>query len=767
MPDFGTRKGATAPAPYWGLWRRLLVAIFLLAPGSAWFWPLWRGQVLLAGLTPLWDQWHINVPFAFLLSETLCEGRLPLWTDRIGGGYPLHALGEAGVLYPPNLVLYALLPPLLAYGIQTWLTVVLAHANAYFFCRDLGCSRAASLLGGVAYSFSGYFVVHLPTLHSAQAAAWTPLLLLTVRRGAVSGRLNRWVLAGVVLAVQITTGYPQVVYYSVVAAVLLALWEWGGVGVWRCRNLRSFLGPLLATGVALGLSAAHWLPGVEMVRQSARLGGLDFEEATLFSYPPANLLTFVAPYAFGNPAEGKNQGWSEKGHFWDNGYIGLAPLGLALFAMAAGIRRDRRVRCFTWLFAFSMGVVLGRHTPFFRLLWHVFPGMALFRFPSRFIVVADLSLATLAAFGLDALRRQLAATRQPRGISTPVPQSPPFWAAALMLVTLVDLFTFAGRFQRFVWASEWWTSPPTARFLANAQRSLVVPQTSPLTQPVYYSLGYLRWPGALEGQKKGWKRDLAPFLAHRNTLPPNTGLLYGLRCFNAFVGLDTKRAASLYVAFSEDRYVSGPTVAVRNRLPKALALLGVSHLVTTYPMPRSASGLTSVYESRCGAGGTTVRVYAIEGARGLIWIPNVVYPVADARTALRQVRDGLAIVVEDSGQLPLRTQGSVKHAQAGSGWARARVWLASPGYVLYNQRHYPGWRATVDGRPVAVRTANFLMQAVLVPAGEHMLEFRFVPTSYRLGCFAGGLTLTLLVAVAVRRAFLLWRSDRRQGSFRR
>ncbi|MBI3946347.1 MAG: hypothetical protein HY321_10545, partial [Armatimonadetes bacterium] len=244
MTSEGTSEAEGAPAAPRGRGRRAWTALLVAAPAILWFQPLLRGRVLLAGITPLCDQWHLNVPFAFLLSESLRAGRLPLWTDRIGGGYPLHALGEAGVLYPPHLLLYALLPPLLAYGVNTLLAIVVAHGSMYLFCRDLGRSRAASLLAGLAYSFSGYFVVHLPTLHSAQSAAWVPLLLLAVRRAVASHRPGARALVGVVLAIQITAGYPQVVYYSVVAAALWGAWECGGVearrhggvGVWGCGS---------------------------------------------------------------------------------------------------------------------------------------------------------------------------------------------------------------------------------------------------------------------------------------------------------------------------------------------------------------------------------------------------------------------------------------------------------------------------------------------------------------------------------------------------
>ena len=47
--------------------------------------------------------------------------------------------------------------------------------------------------------------------------------------------------------------------------------------------------------------------------------------------------------------------------------------------------------------------------------------------------------------------------------------------------------------------------------------------------------------------------------------------------------------------------------------------------------------------------------------------------------------------------------------------------------------HYPGWKATVDGRPADVERVNYLLRGVAVPAGTHRVEFRYEPLSWRVG----------------------------------
>ncbi|MDU1904276.1 MAG: YfhO family protein [Dysgonomonas sp.] len=68
--------------------------------------------------------------------------------------------------------------------------------------------------------------------------------------------------------------------------------------------------------------------------------------------------------------------------------------------------------------------------------------------------------------------------------------------------------------------------------------------------------------------------------------------------------------------------------------------------------------------------------------------------------------------------------------------------------IYYNR----GWEAYVDGQPAQYVRADWTLRAMRVPAGEHEIEFRFVPHAYRTArgvatASSGVLVLLLLVAV--------------------
>ncbi len=80
------------------------------------------------------------------------------------------------------------------------------------------------------------------------------------------------------------------------------------------------------------------------------------------------------------------------------------------------------------------------------------------------------------------------------------------------------------------------------------------------------------------------------------------------------------------------------------------------------------------------------------------------------------------------------------------------------GLLIVSEICYPGWKATLDGKPVTLLCADGILRAIPVPAGSHTVELRFAPNSFRLGMGLSVLALVGLVAIwgiaAIRQARL-------------
>lgn len=54
---------------------------------------------------------------------------------------------------------------------------------------------------------------------------------------------------------------------------------------------------------------------------------------------------------------------------------------------------------------------------------------------------------------------------------------------------------------------------------------------------------------------------------------------------------------------------------------------------------------------------------------------------------------------------------------------------AKDGVAVFSEIYYPGWQATIDGEPVDIARADYILRTINVPAGEHTIEMWFNPKS--------------------------------------
>jgi hypothetical protein len=330
-----------------------LLALALFAPalaGGRLFFPVhserllpWRSNVPAERLaadrasenTALTDKLWLFDPDTSVAVAELERGRLPTWNPSIAGGAPFLGQALYGALYPPNLLLWRLMPLTASYAWGAALHVFIAAFGLCLFARALGASRTAALFAGLLFAAGGPLVVRYHYYMTFYPVAWIPWLLLAVRSFALRPTLLRFVLIPPPIALAILTGFPQTALYGIAGAGIFGAWQLVVNGPRpareaqddRARERAGSWRPLLALGgaFALGfaLAAAQILPFDEAARRSlprVHDAAKQIEE----SGSPWMLAGYVVPDAFEDPHEP----WSSSpltNPLWNALYCGTTP----------------------------------------------------------------------------------------------------------------------------------------------------------------------------------------------------------------------------------------------------------------------------------------------------------------------------------------------------------------------------------------------------------------------------------------------------------
>ena len=672
-----------------------------------------------------YDTVNMDVPRLQFQQVTWQNREFPLWDPHLWCGQPF--LGEiAGAAYPLNWPFFLLKPNArnqFSLKQLNWYFFGLHFLGAlfaYWLCRELGISTIAALLGGAAFSFSGFFSqARWPEVMSGFLAA--PLVLLFLVRALRRCRpYASAALAGMFLGLCWLSGHHEIpIYLSMaVAAIWLSDLVWHRVD-WR-QSVRLASVTVLFTILT---SAFQTVPGYEYARLAKRWVGLNYPiewnetipyriDAT-YSFAPSSLMALVVPWG-GNNMEA---------------FAGVMVLTLAVIAICARWQ-DRWVRLFTCLALAGLLLSLGGWNPFHGLLYTVLPLFAKTRNPNRLVSMFDLGVAFLAAFGLDCLRVNLHAPFA-RNVYRALALLAGFiFAVGLAAVALQKpaptnwvflLGLIAALFAAALFARQ--NGSLSSRALTGAVLALTFIELGNVSAALYVDRHADRRENPLP--KLTEFHDLAEFLrAQPGPVRVQAMEITGLFNLGDWEGIDTLYG---FGAGATKNILSLDWASVRTQ-----NLLAIGYSLSKQP-PRSDQ--KSVFQ---GSSGVSVlrNVDALPRAR-------IIHGIEQASTA-----DEVARRVDDASFDARNTGLMIGPAPAlesctGDEWANISkrtansvvidARLACRGMLILADTWYPGWSATVDGRTVPIHQAYAALRGVVMDQGPHRLEFHFRPVSALIG----------------------------------
>ncbi|PZR33976.1 MAG: hypothetical protein DI538_17260 [Azospira oryzae] len=132
-----------------------------------------------------------------------------------------------------------------------------------------------------------------------------------------------------------------------------------------------------------------------------------------------------------------------------------------------------------------------------------------------------------------------------------------------------------------------------------------------------------------------------------------------------------------------------------------------------------------------------------ESANGAAWFVNEIVLVNSANEELKKTGeiDTKKVAVVDSRQstidnrpLTVDSLSSITLVEHKPAQLKYESQSSADGFAVFSEIYYPkGWHATIDGKEVPILRANYVLRALPIPAGKHVIEFRFEPKPYLIG----------------------------------
>ncbi|MGA2522375.1 MAG: YfhO family protein [Acidimicrobiales bacterium] len=675
------------------------------------------------------DQALYFVPLTNLAWTQVHQGHLPLWNPYNVLGVPIAFTWQSGVFSVPVLLSY-LVPVHAAYTVIVLSKLIIAGTGAYTLCRVLGTGPVAAAFGGTAFELSGP-MVHYAGWAMTSVTCWSGWIFAAaflLVRG--SHRLRHGILLALAVGAAVYGGHPESL---VVLAVSLLIFVGVLVGV-RAHRVggalrRPIVDVLVAGACGAGLGAPLILPGLQVVQASGRAaasGGAAFGLTHV-----TDLATAVQGTDFRVPSP----------------YLGVLSLVLAVVALRVLWRRAVVLALGA---VAAVGLLLVFQTPLYSVV-QAAPEVGQVTW-NRDVMLVALAVAVLGALGLDALVRATrpAVTRRwslgGLGVAAVVvglvalavgvgaqhtgsgSAAGRLAAAGASVVVGLALVAAAGQggVRRVRWAAAGLVATQTVVLVVAGVSSWSI---SSGTFPTTVAVRTLqRTVGtSLVSIDTCQTKAFSPPLGTEVGIRPNANVAYGVHEFAAYepalptAYFDSWEAVSGTVFKSNVRRVGlfcpDVTTAAEARI------YGVSYILAL-PHTRTPAGAQRV---------------------GTVGGEELFHVTGSAQATVSALAPPGRVLADDAPGTPV----AASHPSPSS--LRVVTDAAGPRMLRLRVTALPGWSATIDGRPLSLRSwASGSMLEAEVPAGHHVVELQYWPKAFTEGIvLAGIITLGGLAALAL------------------
>lgn len=659
--------------------------------------------------------------------ESIKSGTIPFWNPYTFSGTPFLAHPSISPFYPPNIIFF-LFPVNIAFSVFLFVHIVLAGYFTYWFLRKTQDEISATV-GAILFAFSGLFAARIYAGHIDIVATliWIPLVFGAITTAITSRREKDILMAVLGLTFQIFAGYQFVVIltleliglyviYNIISRVYSRNLRRSIPGI--SRTLLIFIGIIIA---AYGISAVQILPTVELVQNSIRSKGLPYDLAAWGSSTVETLKLFIAPYFFGNPFP-ENYSYTGPGpnYFELIYFVGILPILLILFYLGKQIFLVIKKQKIDSLFLFYVFSILffvllsfGKNFFLHPLFFNLFSPYRLFRFPAQHLMMVVFLLAATTGRVVSQIHI-------------------PKLKFVIVFFIAIELLSFDKQFIRL-------TDMPTKSFdrklidvLKKDKELFRLLSDYPVVSQVRKDMDFESSSYYQIQTSSGYNPIILDKYYHFIDLA-NKQKQSSIPYYN--VEIPPLDPYSPYLDFLNIKYILSDTLGdlvASGDLNKKFQLILDTE---KYRLYKNSHVLPRFFLVPKG------EVYPSEKAleealltQNIDLSGNVLFLQKDIDISALQLncQDNSTGDIAVISYTPNRIKLNVK--------------ATCNGFLSSSEVYYPGWQATLDGKSVKIYKSNTAFRSLFVPAGEHTVEYFFVPKSYYIG---GIISFATLLAIFV------------------
>lgn len=708
-------------------------------------------------------------PWGTVTHRAIDQGDVPLWNPYEAAGSPLAANMQSGA-FDPLMLAYHLHPTPLTEDLTFLVAMLLTAVAAYMAARVLGVRPLGATVTGSIFGLSGWFFT-LSNLEWSHTYLYLPLIVLAIELTMRSRRVLPIVLLGVSIAGMVAAGMPEPTFMALAATGLYGL-------------VRLFVGPSEHTrrdgafrlAGAAGIGLLLCAPLLMLFREYLPLS-YNTHKALSDRPPPtdpaATFLNWMMPRISPH----------DRAYSFTHNWVGAGTVLLAAGAIASPRAMRRHggwpLVAMGGLLALQIygGSLVGwtRYIPFWsQAVWPRF-GTPIIAFALAMLAGIGVQAVTdgelrsaraLIALGAVATLALGAIARAPYGLAIGHDVSTlGGWPLALVATGAVvgSILLLDRRY-----ASVAVAAIVVVEIVLLAPRGYSAPRQNPYPQRSWVSF-----------VKATTARDATRIFSADGLLYPDTSGVYGLS--------DPRMVDALYVdrywrylrTFISrailDRFVgTGPTEGAPNLAANSMFdLLGVKYVlydarIGNAPPAWSDPQYDLVFE------GDGVKVYENTHALPRAFVAHDVHAVRDESAAFRFLKAGErrrfpdgAVIVEgkhprstaviestkrsvlpgvDCPADPISPAHIVRRSTTSIAIA---VDSSCTGLLVLSDQYYPGWTATVNGRPAIVYPTDVTFRGVAIPAGHSTVVFRYRPHAFRVGLELFAIGVVVVTAMGI------------------